>query len=360
MKRFTTKILSFAMVMAAFCQSIQAQTCVTITEPAVLSVTASATAINCNAEKSTITAVGAGGSGSYQYNINSGAYQVGATFANISAGTHTIGIKDMTCLTTATVSVTITQPAALSVSIVATENSCVANDNQVTTGSIFNMTASATGGTPAGAAPLYTYAWSNTLGSTASVAPTVAATTTYTVTATDANSCTATASVTATVIAGPTVSITGLAAAYCKDITAITLAGTATPASGTFKVDGTVATTLDPSAVALTAGSHTVLYTYTDGNGCTASATQAVVINELPTFTLASTNVKCNGAADGTITITVTGGLAPYIYSKDNGDAGTYQTPTPANATTYEFTGLAPRLYKPTVKDANNCVLKCQ
>jgi hypothetical protein len=358
MKRFTTKILSFAMLLTAFCQNIQAQTCITITEPAALSASGTPTAVLCKgASTGAIAMTGSGGTTPYIYSKDGGATYLAAgvtTFSSLAAGNYVITIKDANNCT-ATANVSVTEPASLpTVSIAATENSCTANDNQVTTGSAFNMTASATGGTPAGAAPLYTYAWSNTLGSTASVTATVTATATYTVTATDANSCTATATATATVIAGPTVSITGLAAAYCKDATAVTLAGTATPASGTFTIDATAATSFDPAA--LTAASHSVIYTYTDANGCSGSDTKAVIVNALPSFTLASTNVTCNGAANGTITITVTGGATPYEYSKDDG--ATYTTA--AAATTKAYTALAPALYKPTVRDTNGCVKKCQ
>jgi SprB repeat len=358
MKRFSIKILSFALLMTAFCQNIQAQTCITITEPAALVPSGTPTNVLCKgASTGAIAMAATGGTAPYLYSKDAGTTYLGAgmaTFSSLAAGTYAIRVKDANnCI--ADVNVTVTEPATLpTVSITATENSCTANDNQVTTGSAFNMTAAATGGTPAGAAPLYTYAWSNTLGSTAAVTATVNATTTYTVTATDANNCTATATATATVITGPTVSITGLASAYCKDATAVTLAGTATPAGGTFTIDATAATSFDPSA--LTAANHSVIYSYTDANGCNGTNTKAVTVNALPAFTLASTNVTCNGAADGTITITVTGGATPYEYSKDDG--GTYTTP--AAATTQAYTGLAPALYKPTVRDTNGCVKKCQ
>ena len=365
MRRFTTKIFGFAMVMAAFCQNIQAQSCITITEPAALTASGTPTAVGCKgASTGSIAMTGNGGTAPYLYSKDGGTTYLAAgaaTFSSLAAGAYTITIKDANNCT-ATASVTVTEPATLpTVTIAATENSCAANDNQVTAGSTYNMTATGAGGTPNGAAPLYTYAWSNSLGSTATVAATVSATTTYTVTVTDANSCTATATATATVITGPTVAVTGLAAAYCKDATAVTLTGTpaiVAPATGSFKIDGTTATNFDPAT--LTAASHNVVYTYTDANGCTGSDTKAVVVNALPTFTLASTNVTCNGANDGTITINVTGGATPYEYSKDNGDAGTYQTPAVAGATTYQFTALTPRLYKPTVKDNNGCVKKCQ
>ena len=91
---------------------------------------------------------------------------------------------------------------------------------------------------------------------------------------------TRTASIVINALPAPT--ITGLNAAYCKGAAAVTLAGT--PTGGTFTVDGTTSTTFSP--ITLLAGSHTVVYTYTNpANGCVNSTTQAVVINALPTPT---------------------------------------------------------------------------
>jgi hypothetical protein len=60
----------------------------------------------------------------------------------------------------------------------------------------------------------------------------------------------------------------------------------------------------------LAAGNYT--FTVTDANGC--STTVDVTITEpLPiTATATPTNATCNGAADGSVVITPTGGTAPY------------------------------------------------
>ncbi|MBL0102851.1 MAG: hypothetical protein IPP51_03300 [Bacteroidetes bacterium] len=64
-------------------------------------------------------------------------------------------------------------------------------------------------------------------------------------------------------------------------------------------------------ASSLAAGSYTV--TSTDANGCTTTAT--VIISQPTILTLAiqsSTNVNCNGGADGSASITATGGTVTY------------------------------------------------
>lgn len=52
-----------------------------------------------------------------------------------------------------------------------------------------------------------------------------------------------------------------------------------------------------------------------DGNGCTASYTATVISPSSMTVTVNGTNITCNGAANGTATVTVSGGNPPYSYS---------------------------------------------
>jgi len=123
---------------------------------------------------------------------------------------------------------------------------------------------------------------------------------------TNSNGCTNTTSQNVTVNPLPVVAITGLASAYCKDAAAVTL--TATPAGGSFYVDGaTLATQFNPASLA--DGSHTVYYTYTDGNGCTNNVTQDVTVNPLPTVAITGlASAYCNDASVVTLTGSPTGG----------------------------------------------------
>ena len=94
----------------------------------------------------------------------------------------------------------------------------------------------------------------------------------------------------------------------------------------------------------LSAGTYTV--NAVDVNGC--MATQQVVITE-PAQLVASVGTvqlpSCNGGSNGTATVNVTGGTAPYTYSWNT---------TPVK-TTAAVSGLAAGTYIVTVKDANNC-----
>ncbi len=96
-------------------------------------------------------------------------------------------------------------------------------------------------------------------------------------------------------------------------------------------------------ATGLVAGNYTV--TVTDANNCTT--TTSVAIGQPATALVVSTdqveNPTCNGETDGSISITVSGGTAPYSYSWSNG----YNSEDPA--------GLAAGTYTVIVTDANGC-----
>lgn len=162
---------------------------------------------------------------------------------------------------------------------------------------------------------------------------------TYMVTVTDGNGCSSTASATITepaVALAATSTVTNTNSTSGTDGTA-----TVTPAGGTsgytylWSDSQTTAT-----ATGLAAGTYSV--TVTDANGCTATSS-VTVYDPLDATASESTPVSCNGGSDAEITVTVTGGAAPYTYLWDDASASTTAT----------ITGLSAGSYEVTVTDAN-------
>ncbi|MDX2247649.1 MAG: T9SS type A sorting domain-containing protein [Bacteroidia bacterium] len=97
-----------------------------------------------------------------------------------------------------------------------------------------------------------------------------------------------------------------------------------------------------PNASGLAADIYSVVIT--DEVGCTSEV--SVVLNNAnaPTLSIsASANITCNGANDGTATVTPTGGAGSETYLWDNGE------------TTATATALAAGTHTCTVTDANGC-----
>jgi hypothetical protein len=64
-----------------------------------------------------------------------------------------------------------------------------------------------------------------------------------------------------------------------------------------------------------------------------------------------NSNVDCHGYLTGSVTLTVTGGLAPFTFTLSNG-----ATSGSVESNSYEFTGLSAGTYTATVTDANGVV----
>lgn len=90
-------------------------------------------------------------------------------------------------------------------------------------------------------------------------------------------------------------------------------------------------------------GPNTYNVSITDALGCTAITGIAVTQPPVLAHTMSGVNVDCNGAANGSATVNVSGGTAPYSYAWSNGGL------------TSTITNLGPGTYTVTVSDANGC-----
>jgi PKD repeat protein len=334
-----------------------AEATITVTEPPALVLSATVTNVSCfGGSNGTIITSVTGGTAPYIYAWTASGGGSGITAGAPNQGGLTAGTYDLTvtdahgCQITG--SWTLTQPAALAVTV-------TADDNLIGSCKPAQLLATVTGGIePAGG---YLYSWSPAAGLSATNIPnpvaTPASTTTYTVTVTDANGCVRTGSVTVTV--APVLT----AVAYADDnlIGAcpssqtqlhVNVSGGETPYSFSWMP---VAGLSDPAVrepVAKPAATTAYTVTVTDANGCTVTAN--VTVNVAPdldvTATVDDNLIGTCPTSVAHLTATATGGEGGYTYLWDNAatlSSATSATPTakPAVTTTYTV----------TVTDANGC-----
>ncbi|MEK7834391.1 MAG: SprB repeat-containing protein, partial [Acidobacteriota bacterium] len=298
-----------------------------IAEPAAISLQTSlenATCFAINDGTATVTATGGTGTFLYQWDAAAG-NQTAATAQNLPAGSYSVSVTDLNgCLETASVS--IGEPAALFTEINFNNPSCDGDANG-------NASVTVSGGSPG-----YQYFWSNS-GSTANVANLAAGT--YFVTISDANSCTSIDS--ATLVTPPPIQIV-LAASPVScfgendgQIMAQVSGGNAGNYGYSWSNGGG-----GPTISGVVAGNYCL--TVMDAQSCSATACADVTQpTEIQLYTTTQ-NAGCDGATNGSIDLSVTGGASPYTYAWGSGQ------------TTQDLQNLPAGQYVVNVTDANDCI----
>jgi large repetitive protein len=283
--------------------------------------------ISCNGgSNGAVSASASGGNEIYSYTWSTGAQSMGLT--NLNAATYTVTVYDGEGCS-ATGSVALSQPSLLQANV-STQPQTIQGVNNG------SATASAAGGTFP-----YTYKWNN---NATSITISNLAPGTYTVTITDQKGCTAskTANVNALACAmtGNTTSTQVTCNGAANGSATLNLSGAANPISYLWSNNANTKTISN-----LGPGTYTV--TATDGNGCTGVYTAAISSPTALNVSVSGTNhVVCAGAATGSISLAVSGGVTPYNYTWTNGASGS----NPAN--------LIAGTYTVTVTDANSCTKK--
>ncbi|MFI5151088.1 MAG: gliding motility-associated C-terminal domain-containing protein, partial [Bacteroidia bacterium] len=299
-----------------------------LAQPSALVVTPSQTNVTCNAGNtgSATTAV-SGGSGPYTYTWSpSGGTSFAAT--SLTAGTYTCSVTDANGCPASQV-FTITQPAALSVSVSSVAATCG--------GSNGSASLTATGGTGS-----YTYSWAPGGNTTNSLTGIGAGT--YSVTVTDASGCVQTGSTNVTNTGGPSTSILSFSNITCNGTCNGTASVTVTGGSGAYTYSWVPSGGNTASASALCPGSYTC--TVKDSNNCSSSQTFVITQPALLTSGITNTAVACNSGNNGSATATPAGGSGAYTYSW-----------SPSGGNGASAAGLTAGVYTCTVTDANGCTV---
>jgi gliding motility-associated-like protein len=369
--------------------------------------TVATTNASCGSANGSATVTGVtGGTLPYTYSYDGGAFAAGTTTAGLSAGNHTVAIRDAGGCTL-NVPFTISNTGSPSASITGSTNiSCFGGSNGA-------FTVTPTGGT----AP-YTYTLATPFSSNGTGQFSGLPQGSYNITIKDAVGCITTTSLTLTQptavsitptgldalcngVANGTVNVTGSGGTptYSYNLnggayqtgTGFANVGAATYVMGIRDANGCTATQTvivnQPSALTInvstqnanctaangvasaTVGGGTPIYTYTwtggggaaatsnsvvsgnytvtatDANGCTISS--PAVIGNTPGGTAvisASANVTCNGACNGSLTASPVGGVAPFTYSW-----------SPGGQTNATATNLCPGTYTCTITDFYGC-----
>jgi gliding motility-associated-like protein len=303
-----------------------------ITEPPVLAITAlSSVSPTCNGgSDGSYTITASGGTSPYTYAADGGSYGSGSTVGGLSAGSHTLHVKDANaCIKDTSVSLTQPPPIVPSAQVAMSTCKTLANGKVIL---------SATGGTPG-----YTYAvGSGSYSSSATFTPLAAGT--YTFHIKDAHSCIKDTSI--TIPDSLRISSTSFVSnALCYNQNSGYIVEN--PAGGTNPYTyaiGSGAYQSNDTLKSLLAGTYTIHVK--DNNGCIndTNVTVGQPTNILPAATI--TKPSCFGYSDGSVSLSASGGTPGYTYANGSGSYSSSGT----------FTGLPIGTYTLHVKDNNGCI----
>jgi hypothetical protein len=268
-----------------------------------------------------------GGIFPYNYLWSSGG--TASTEDSLSAGTYSLTITDSNnCVTT--LNATLTEPTTLDLTLNAINGSCYGSCDG-------SLSATISGGTPT-----YSYNWSNN--DTMPVTDSLCVGT-YNLVIIDVNGC----MIFDTAFISEPNALNALSVSITTD-SALCYGGTGLatvyPTGGTPSYTYLWSSGDSNQTASLVAGNYTVLVT--DSNNCFISDSLTILQADSMVVNSTITNMTCFGLNNGSITINIlSGGLAPFTYSNDNGV--TFQSVN-------TFFNLATGSYAMVIMDNNNCI----
>ncbi|HEX5001412.1 MAG TPA: T9SS type A sorting domain-containing protein [Bacteroidia bacterium] len=286
-----------------------------------ITVNTSVTNAHCTNNDGAITTIPTGGTAPYNYLWNT--FATTSSVTNLIAGTYIVTVTDAnSCVRVRYVTVAALTPV----------NAVISPSASSCTGATGTLSASVSGGTPP-----YNYQWfSNPVQTTTSA--TGLAPGNYNFLITDAQGCIRSGN--ANVPQNTTLAVSlWTTASMCTANN-----GTAMLNASGGVLPYTYSWSTGQTTAAINNQPPSFIYgTVTDANGC--HFTKCEVINQSTNlqFILSPTNASCIYTPDGSITVNVTSGTAPFSYSWSTG------------ATTSTITGLLPGYYYLSITDAMGC-----
>jgi len=282
-------------------------------------------AVSCfNGNNGSASVNAAGGTGPYSYVWNP-AGGTASVASGLTAQNYTVSIQDNHgCQSNA--AVLISQPPPMNLAVGSLPSTCNASNG--------SASAAVAGGTGP-----YSWLWST--GNTSANLPAVSAGN-YQVTVTDANGCTISDIANVQNINGPAASAQAVQHVSCfggANGNANVQVNSGTPP---FQYAWSPAGGTGISASGLTAGTYTV--TVTDDKGCISVDQVAINQPAVLQSSVAVTNARCFGSADGEVNASANGGTLPYAYAW-----------LPGGNTQAIVSGLPAGNYSVTITDAHGC-----
>ncbi|MGB1315745.1 MAG: choice-of-anchor L domain-containing protein [Chitinophagales bacterium] len=305
---------------------------INVLEPAGgIAITLTSNTISCFGGDTCINATISGGQAPYTFAWNDAALQTTEDVCGIVAGTYTLTVTDAKgCINTETIIVT--EEPEITLIKDSTNIACFAGSTGI-------ATVIASGGSGN-----YTYQWDDAAMQTSASATNLVAGL-YTVVVSDAvdANCTKTISINLTEPADSLqASLNNLQNVLCNG--ASTGSIDVDVFGGTSPYNFAWSNTTNTEDINNVAANNYTL-TVTDANNCTTQYADVITQPTALAITQDSLNpVSCFGGNDGSIYVSVSGGIMPYTYAWSN------------TANTDDVTGLAQGSYTLTVTDSNNCV----